>query len=99
MLSDPVSGSIDIESLISEMMKLQTGSATSMKEPTPYQVVSGSGDAWYFCPAEKKMIQINRGSEILVLSEPDEHGKVYVSDSASRFFIMPVDEVISLGYN
>lgn len=99
MLSDPVSGSLDIESLISEMLNLQTGSSKSESEPTPYQVVSGSGDAWYFSPAEKKMIRVNRGSEILVISVADENGKVYASDSGSRLFIIPVDEVIDIGYN
>ena len=99
MLSDPVSGSLDIEALISEMMKYQSGSSKSKSEPTPYQVVSGSGDAWYFSPSDKKMVRVNRGSEILVIGPAQEEGKVYVSDSSSKIFVMPVEEVIDIGYN
>ena len=70
------------------------------KEPTPYQVVSGSGDAWYFSPQDKKMVRVQRGSEILVLSkESDIPGKVYVTDSSSKIFLMPTEEIIDIGYN
>jgi len=100
MLSNSASGSIDIEELLKEMLLVQSSASKATKEPTPYQVVSGSGDAWYFSPQDKKMVRVQRGSEVLVLSkETDIPGKVYVTDSSSKIFLMPVEEIIDIGYN
>jgi hypothetical protein len=100
MLSNPTSGSIDIEELLKEMLLAQSSSSKTKKEPTPYQVVSGSGDAWYFSPNDKKMVRVQRGTEILVLAKDTGiDGKVYVTDSSSKVFLMPIEEVIDIGYN
>ncbi len=100
MLSNPASGSLDIEELLKEMLLVHSGVSTNRKEPTPYQVVSGSGDAWYFSPQDKKMVRIRRGTEILVLAkDSDIPGKVYVTDNSSKIFLMPIEEIVDIGYN
>lgn len=95
------SGSADLEQMISEMMQSQSIATKSKNPPKEYQVVSGSGDAWYYTPAERKMIRVRRGSEVLVLSQLgiDDRGRVHAVDLNSRYFLIPFDEVLDLGYN
>ena len=100
-MSSALSGSADLEQLISEMMQSQAIATKAKNPPKEYQIVSGSGDAWYYNPSERKMLRVKRGSEILVLTQMgiDDRGRVHAVDLNSRYFLIPFDEVIDVGYN
>lgn len=100
-MAQPVSGST--EAMVAKYIaQLMTIAKTKRKGTgvTPYQVVSGSGPAYYMAPQARTHIKVNRGSEILVLPlGPDEQGRFHVVDLHGRYFLIPEDEIINLGFN
>ena len=74
-------------------------SLTKNLKPSTYQVISGSGPAWFFEPTTKKMIKTDRGIEIVVVpGEADEYGRLLVR-TMNTFIMVPREEVLDLGYN
>ena len=68
-------------------------------KPSTYQVISGSGPAWFYEPTTRKLIKAERGSEIVVVpGEPDEQGRMMVR-TMNTFILVPREEILDLGYN
>jgi len=77
----------DLESLVKDM------------KPYRYQVISGSGPAWFFEPVSKQFVKTERGLEIAVVpGEEDEMGR-YLVRTMNTFIMVPKDEILDLGYN
>jgi len=67
--------------------------------PTTYQIISGSGPAWFFEPMTRTFIKTERGSEIVVVpGKLDEHGRMLVR-TTNTFLMIPREEILDLGYN
>jgi|TARA_R110002020_G_scaffold272395_1_gene487532 hypothetical protein len=65
----------------------------------PYQVISGSGDGWFYDPTEGKMVCVSRGTEIVSVSEEvDDYGRMLVR-CPTRFLLLPENEIVSIGFN
>ena len=63
------------------------------------QVISGSGYGWYIDAADKKMVRVPRGSEVVIVQEtPDKKGKILVR-ADYRYLWIHEKEVIELGFN
>ncbi len=98
-MSKALTGSIDIKSYIESLLAAGP-SVRGKKEIIPYQMVSGSGNAYYIAPMLKRVIKIVRGTEIYVLPmNPDEQGRYHVVDHNGRYFMVPGDEIIEIGFN
>ncbi len=100
-MSQSASGSVqmDVKKYISTLVSaLKTGKKT--ENVTPYQIISGSGDAFYMAPMDKSFVRVTRGSEILVLPmDPQKDGRYHVVDSRGRYFLVPEEEILDIGYN
>ena len=72
---------------------------TKNVKPTKYQVISGSGPAWFFEPTTKTFIKTDRGTEVVVVpGGADEQGRLLVR-TLNTFIMVPEEEVLDLGYN
>jgi len=99
MLSKELTGSADVKSYIDALIAAGP-SSRGKKDIVPYQVVSGSGDAYFIAPLQKRVIKIVRGTEVYVLPmEPDDQGRYHVVDLSGRYFMVPGDEILDLGFN
>jgi len=97
-LSKELTGSVDVQSYVDALLK--AGPSKGKKDVVPYQMVSGSGNAYYIAPLLKRMVRIPRGTEIYVLPmDADEQGRYHVVDLTGRYFMVPGDEIIDLGFN
>ena len=68
-------------------------------EPICYQMISGSGNDWFYDPVTRTMVESPRGIEIVQISDlPDDQGRVLVR-APFKFLLIPEEEVIDLGYN
>ena len=98
-MSTALTGSIDIKSYIEAMISALP-TKKKVKEVAPYQVISGSGEAYYLAPQQRRMIKVSRGTEIQVLPlDPDNRGRYHVVDLRGRYFMVPEDEINDVGYN
>ena len=98
MLSKEVTGSANVQAYVDALLK--AGPGKGKKDIVPYQMVSGSGNAYYIAPLQKRVIKVSRGTEILVLPmDPDDQGRYHAVDHSGRYFMVPGDEIIDLGYN
>ncbi len=98
-ISPPSGSSQYIDTYIQALLSDQTTATTNATRVQPYQIVSGSGTAWYPAVKTKTMINILRGSEILVVSRADKKGRVCAMTNTSDYFWIPEDEVIDIGFN
>ena len=65
----------------------------------PYQVISGSGDGWFYDPTEGKMVCVSRGIEIVSISDDvDDYGRMLVR-CPTRFLLLPESEIVCIGFN
>jgi len=72
---------------------------TSNMKPSIYQVISGSGPAWFLEPMSKTFIKTERGSEVVVIpGREDELGRKLVR-TMNTFIMVPREEILDLGYN
>ncbi len=102
-MSQSASGSVrttkDVQSYIDQLLRILK-SKKGASDITPYQIVSGSGDTYYLAPQERNLIKVVRGSEIIVLPmEPDDNGRYHVVDQSGRYFMVPGDEILDIGFN
>lgn len=100
-MSQSASGSAttDVKKYIEALM-IALKSSKKVEKVTPYQVISGSGDAFYMAPTDRSYIRVARGSEILVLPmDPKKDGRYHVVDSSGRYFLVPEEEILDIGYN
>jgi hypothetical protein len=68
-------------------------------KPRHYQVISGSGPAWFFEPLTRQFVKTERGLEVAVIQgEEDEMGR-YLVRTMNTFIMVPKDEILDLGYN
>jgi len=83
-----------------ELSELSSSFFENVVPPPPsYQVISGSGYGWYIDAADKRMVRVPRGSEVVIVEEkPDKKGKILVR-ADYRYLWIPENEVIELGYN
>lgn len=99
MLSQELTGSTDAKSYIDALLAAGP-SSKGKKDIIAYQVVSGSGDAYFIAPMQKRLIKIARGTEVYVLPlEQDSLGRCHVMDLSGRYFMVPADEILDLGFN
>jgi hypothetical protein len=99
VLSKELTGSIDIKSYVDALLAAGPSSKGN-KDIVAYQVVSGSGNAYFIAPLQKRVIKIVRGTEIYVLPmPPDDLGRYHVVDLNGRYFMIPDDEILDLGFN
>lgn len=97
-MSGELTGSADVKSYVDALLK--AGSGKGKKDVVPYQMVSGSGNAYYVAPLLKRIVRVPRGTEIYVLPmDADEQGRYHVVDHTGRYFMVPGDEIIDLGFN
>jgi len=67
--------------------------------PSTYQIISGSGPAWFYEPLTKTYIKTERGSEVVAIpGEPDDQGRLLVR-TMNTWILVPSEEVLDLGYN
>ena len=98
-MSTASTGSIDIKSYIEAMISALP-TKKKVKEVTPYQIISGSGETYYMAPQQRRMIKVERGTEIQVLPlDPDKRGRYHVVDLRGRYFMVPEKEILDVGYN
>ena len=84
-------GSLDDRNL-SRLFKNFSDPKFGKNEPSSYQVVSGSGEAWYYAPKTR--------SEIITLPlEVDDQERMHVIDASGRYFLVPIDEILDVGLN
>ena len=92
-------GSADIKAYVESLLKAGPKGSKS-KDLVPYQILSGSGNAHFLSPQSRKFVRVPRGTEIYVLPmEPDSQGRYHVIDLNGRYFMVPGDEIIDLGFN
>jgi|TARA_R100000008_G_scaffold85648_1_gene76162 hypothetical protein len=83
---------------VKELLEYATG-GLSDKEPIPYQLLSGSGDAWYYDTKERIPVRVSRGSEVMVMSsKPDSQGRILVY-VPHRLILVPEEDLITVGFN
>tara|TARA_Y100000310_G_C20302751_1_gene632580 strand:- start:82 stop:378 length:297 start_codon:yes stop_codon:yes gene_type:complete len=98
-MSNYSTGSLDNKSLV-KLFKSFADPLFGKSEPSSYQVISGSGLAWYYAPKDRSMIRVPRGTEIIILPvEPDEQKRLHAIDASGRYFLIPADEVLDVGLN
>ena len=91
------SGSINVKKLADLWSAISE--ATKDNDPSPYQIISGSGDGWFLDPTTKMLIKVPRGTEIVQVTEkPDKRGKV-IARAEHRYIMISPDEIIDVGYN
>ena len=98
-ISPPSGSSQYLDSFIESLLKEQDMATLNATKIQPYQIVSGSGIAWYPAVKTKTMVSVMRGSEILVVSRADKKGRVCAMTSTSDYFWIPEDEVVDIGFN
>ena len=98
-ISPPSGSSHYVDSFIQSLLQEQDIATSNAKMVQPYQVISGSGVAWYPAVKTKTMISVVRGSEILVVSRADKKGRVCAMTSKSDYFWIPEEEVLDIGFN
>ena len=97
MHESSVTSSFDLS--VDELRDILVNTSSPKTPEPPYYIVSGSGSAWYLCTDSKSMVRIQRGSEIIPISEePDSLGRVLVFTPQGTLLI-PEDEVLDIGYN
>jgi hypothetical protein len=98
-MSDKKKKTLNMHTL-SELKKIMKESPEDLDGATPTHYISGSGQAWYFDPAEKKMQLVQRGLNIVTAPEYiDKRGRVMAYLFDGKILLIPKDEIIELGYN
>ena len=84
-----------LETYVNELEIIINKSASS----TTYQVISGSGPAWFINPMSKQFIKTQRGSEVVVIpGKEDEFGRMLVR-TMNTFIMVPKEEILDIGFN
>jgi len=90
------------EGFYESLMKLYVKDLESLVKnikPSTYQVISGSGPAWFYEPTTRKLIKTERGSEIVIVpGEADEQDRMLVR-TMNTFIMIPREEILDVGYN
>ena len=85
---------------IEEFKELVKKNPQEILNDGPCEIISGSGEAWYYDPLSKNMVSVDRGSAVTSLSEKvDKRGRVIVYFHVGKILLVPKDEVIEIGYN
>ena len=85
---------------LNELKKIMKESPEDLEGATPTHYISGSGQAWYFDPTERKMQLVQRGLNIVTAPEyVDKRGRVMAYLFDGKILLIPKDEIIELGYN
>jgi hypothetical protein len=67
-------------------------------EPFEYQIIDGIGNAWFYDPIDKILVEVPRGIEVVQISEnPDSEGRVLVR-APFQFLMIPQEEIIDIGF-
>jgi|TARA_R110000824_G_scaffold293963_1_gene482276 hypothetical protein len=99
MLAKELTGSVDVKSYIDALIAAGP-SSKGKKDIVPYQAISGSGNAYFVAPLQKRVIKIARGTEVYVLPmDPDDQDRYHVVDLTGRYFMVPGDEILDIGFN
>tara|TARA_R110000824_G_scaffold162336_1_gene338001 strand:- start:335 stop:805 length:471 start_codon:yes stop_codon:yes gene_type:complete len=69
-------------------------------QPSKCKLISGSGPAYFYNPATKEFVKVERGTEVSVSPDMDidDLGRVLAYDG-TNYFMIPLDEIVFLGYN
>jgi len=70
----------------------------SMSEDNvPHCILSGSGHGWFWCPQTRQMKRVQRGTEIVYISDYGETKSLVMSSDS--YLVVSKDDVIEVGYN
>jgi len=82
----------DLQSLVDQLLLLSV-----VEDNVPHCVLSGSGHGWFWCPQTRQMRMVQRGTEIVLISEYSETQSLVMSQDS--YLIVNKDDVIEVGYN
>tara|TARA_R110002020_G_scaffold329023_1_gene544956 strand:+ start:670 stop:945 length:276 start_codon:yes stop_codon:yes gene_type:complete len=65
----------------------------------PSEILSGSGNAWFYDPVNKTMEVVKRGDKIVRNEAYIDHKNRILSYVSGKVVLIPSNEIIQIGYN
>ena len=65
----------------------------------PSEILSGSGNAWFYDPVNKTMEVVKRGDKIIRNEAYVDHKDRILTYVSGKVVLIPPDEIIEIGYN
>ena len=71
----------------------------SQESIVPNEILSGSGNAWFYDPVNKAMELVKRGEKIVRNESYVDHKNRILSYVSGKVVLIPSNEIIQIGYN
>ena len=68
-------------------------------DPTPSEILSGSGTAWFYDPVNKTMELVYRGDKVIRNETYIDHKNRILSYVSGKVVLIPEEEIIVIGFN
>jgi hypothetical protein len=65
----------------------------------PNEILSGSGNAWFYDPVNKTMEVVKRGDKIIRNESYVDHKNRILSYISGKVVLIPLEEIIEIGFN
>jgi len=65
----------------------------------PSEILSGSGNAWFYDPVNKTMELVKRGEKIVRNESYVDHKNRILSYVSGKVVLVPPEEIIEIGFN
>ena len=68
-------------------------------EIIPNEILSGSGNAWFYDPNNKRIELVKRGDKIIRNPNYVDHKNRILSYISGKIVLIPEEEIIEIGFN
>ena len=69
------------------------------KSTSPNEMLSGSGNAWFYDPIHKTMEMVRRGDKVVRNRAYVDHKNRILSYISGKVVLIPEEEIVEIGYN
>ena len=91
---------MDQKSAIENIRKIALEYAKNSDDDiTPNEILSGSGNAWFYDPVNKTMELVKRGDKVVINESYVDHKNRVLSYISGKVVLIPSDEIIEIGFN
>jgi hypothetical protein len=91
---------MDQKSAIENIRKIALEYAKNSDDDiTPNEILSGSGNAWFYDPVNKTMELVKRGDKVVRNESYIDHKNRVLSYISGKVVLIPSDEIIEIGFN
>ncbi len=91
---------MDQKSAIENIRKIALEYAKNSDDDiTPNEILSGSGNAWFYDPVNKTMELVKRGDKVVRNESYVDHKNRVLSYISGKVVLIPSDEIIEIGFN